>query len=201
VTRPILVLVLLGGYVAVAFVLRTYLQYRRTGSSGFRGISGPVFSAGWFGGVLFVLALAGSVAAPVLAMRSLDPPVIASNWVLDLAGAIAFGGGTLFLLWSQGAMGASWRIGVDASEVTGLVTGGPFAVVRNPIFTGMMASAAGIAMLLPNRTAIVAFAVLITAIELQVRFVEEPYLERTHGDAYRRYCASVGRFLPGLGRG
>ncbi|HLS74191.1 MAG TPA: hypothetical protein VK046_10500 [Actinomycetaceae bacterium] len=36
--------------------------------------------------------------------------------------------------------------------------------------------------------------------EIQVRLVEEPYLLRTHGPAYARYTARVGRFLPGLGR-
>jgi protein-S-isoprenylcysteine O-methyltransferase Ste14 len=43
-------------------------------------------------------------------------------------------------------------------------------------------------------------AAFLTAMEIQVRFVEEPYLERVHGDAYRRYAARTGRFLPGIGR-
>jgi protein-S-isoprenylcysteine O-methyltransferase Ste14 len=34
-----------------------------------------------------------------------------------------------------------------------------------------------------------------------VRQVEEPYLVRTHGEAYRSWAAGVGRFLPGIGRG
>jgi hypothetical protein len=34
-----------------------------------------------------------------------------------------------------------------------------------------------------------------------VRCVEEPYLIRVHGDAYRSYARAVGRFLPGIGRG
>ena len=38
------------------------------------------------------------------------------------------------------------------------------------------------------------------ALEIQVRLVEEPYLLRQHGDAYRNYAARVGRFVPGLGR-
>jgi protein-S-isoprenylcysteine O-methyltransferase Ste14 len=42
--------------------------------------------------------------------------------------------------------------------------------------------------------------VITLALELQVRAVEEPYLIRSHGDAYRAYAARVGRFLPGIGR-
>lgn len=199
VNRPVLVLGLLVVYFAVAFGLRTYLHWRRTGSTGFRGISGRPFSAAWLGGVLFVVALVGSVVAPLLALADVDGPVVASRW-LDVVGGVAFAGGTLFLLWSQGAMGSSWRIGVDANERTALVTQGPFAVVRNPIFSGLMLSAAGIAMLLPNATAIGSFVALVLAIELQVRAVEEPYLLRTHGDDYRSYAATVGRFVPGVGR-
>lgn len=39
----------------------------------------------------------------------------------------------------------------------------------------------------------------LVGLELQVRFVEEPYLLRTHA-TYASYASRVGRFLPGLGR-
>ncbi|MBB4934751.1 protein-S-isoprenylcysteine O-methyltransferase Ste14 [Lipingzhangella halophila] len=45
-----------------------------------------------------------------------------------------------------------------------------------------------------------ALAALIAAVQLQVRTIEEPYLLRTHGHAYRTYAVRTGRFLPGLGR-
>jgi protein-S-isoprenylcysteine O-methyltransferase Ste14 len=48
--------------------------------------------------------------------------------------------------------------------------------------------------------ALAGLAALWLALEIQVRLVEEPYLLRTHGDAYREYAARVGRFVPGLGR-
>lgn len=46
----------------------------------------------------------------------------------------------------------------------------------------------------------IGLATLVTAIQLQVRVVEEPYLLRTHGKQYRHYGAQVGRFLPGIGQ-
>jgi protein-S-isoprenylcysteine O-methyltransferase Ste14 len=199
-TRPILVLTLLAIYLAVAFGLRSYLQYRRTGSSGFRGISGPPLSVAWFGGVLFVIALVATVAAPLLAWRGIDPALSSPTVLRDAFGGVAFTAGTLFLLWSQGAMGRSWRIGVDHDEVTGLVTSGPFSWVRNPIFSGMLASGVGLVLLLPTVTSACAYTLLVVAIELQVRFVEEPYLLSVHGDSYRTYARRVGRFLPRIGR-
>jgi len=72
--------------------------------------------------------------------------------------------------------------------------------VRNPIFTFLVTALAALALLVPNALAIAALATLVAATEIQVRAVEEPYLERTHGDAYRRYRARTGRFVPGVGR-
>ena len=51
----------------------------------------------------------------------------------------------------------------------------------------------------PNPVALIGFVLLLATIELQVRVVEEPYLAAVHGDSYRDYTASVGRFVPGLG--
>jgi protein-S-isoprenylcysteine O-methyltransferase Ste14 len=58
----------------------------------------------------------------------------------------------------------------------------------------------GLALVVPNIVSLIAVAALLTALEIQVRLVEEPYLARTHGDDYRRYAAATGRFLPGIGR-
>ena len=55
-------------------------------------------------------------------------------------------------------------------------------------------------LLVPNVVALIGLATLVTAIELQTRVVEEPYLLRTHGDAYAQYARSVGRFIPRVGR-
>ena len=47
--------------------------------------------------------------------------------------------------------------------------------------------------------AAIGLAAAIAGIELEVRFVEEPYLLSAHGAAYA-YTARVGRFPPGVGR-
>lgn len=97
-------------------------------------------------------------------------------------------------------MGESWRIGIDPSETTALVDTGVFGLVRNPIFTAMLGFAGGVTLIIPNAVAIVAFALLLVTIELQVRAVEEPHLTRVHGARYRAYLATTGRFVPGVDR-
>jgi len=54
--------------------------------------------------------------------------------------------------------------------------------------------------MVPNLLAALMLAAVVTAQQIQVRLVEEPYLRRVHGDAYRRYATRTGRFLPWIGR-
>lgn len=63
-----LALILYVVYLALAFGLRTVIQLRRTGSTGFHGIGGKPGSAEWLAGVGFVLALVFGASAPVLAL-------------------------------------------------------------------------------------------------------------------------------------
>lgn len=188
-------------YFALAFGLRTLLQLRRTGSSGFHGVSGRVGSAEWIGGVSFAVAIVLGVAGPVLQATGTLTPVSAldSVWLrlVGIALALVGIGATLA---AQLAMGASWRIGVDESERTELVTHGPFAIVRNPIFAAMLPTSLGLTLLAPTWPALLGFAVLLLALELQTRAVEEPYLLRVHGPDYAGYAGRVGRFFPGVGR-
>ena len=196
-----LALVLYAVYLALAFGLRTVMQLRRTGSTGFHGVGGRPGSAEWLAGVGFVVALVLGVAAPVLALVDVVEPIEAldAGWV-NVTGAVIAILGIAATLYAQVAMGTSWRVGVDPAERTELVTTGPFAVVRNPIFAAMIPTALGLVLLVPSWVAIVGLVGLIVALELQVRVVEEPYLRRAQGHAYVEYASRVGRFFPGIGR-
>jgi protein-S-isoprenylcysteine O-methyltransferase Ste14 len=191
-------LVLYTVALVVLFGVRSWLQHRRTGSAGFHGISGTPAQAGWWGGVLFVVAMVAGLAGPLLAVAGAVPAqapaaVQTLGLVLALAGFAA-------TLAGQTGMGASWRIGVDPDERTELVTGGVFAHVRNPIFTAMVAAQAGVALMVPTWVTLLALVALVVAVQLQVRSIEEPHLLRVHGSAYAAYVARTGRFLPGIAR-
>lgn len=188
-------------YLMAAFGVRSWVQYRRTGSTGVRGVSGRPGSVEWWGGALFVLAVLFGLAGPLLQLvdvvRPVGPLDITAVRVGGLVLAVA---GMVATLVAQQTMGASWRVGVDRRETTSLVTGGVFGLVRNPIFTAMITAAVGLAAMAPNPVGLIGLVALVVAIEMQVRAVEEPYLLRVHGRAYRAYSARAGRFLPRLGR-
>jgi protein-S-isoprenylcysteine O-methyltransferase Ste14 len=188
----------LFGIVAVG--VRVLLHLRRTGTTGVRGVSGRPGSTEWFAGVSFVVATVLGAAAPVLALAGVVEPIAAlDGGAAHVIGAALFAIGLAVLVWAQAAMGRSWRIGVDESESTALVTGGPFEVVRNPIFTTMIVMWIGLTLLVPSVVSLVSLALLVGGLELHTRLVEEPYLLRTHGEVYAAYAGRVGRFVPGVG--
>jgi protein-S-isoprenylcysteine O-methyltransferase Ste14 len=191
-------LVLYTVALVVVFGLRSWVQHRRTGSAGFRGFSGTPADAGWWGGVLFIAAILLGLAGPLLAVTGVvvaDPPVAVQvcGLVLALAGFAA-------TLAGQVGMGSSWRVGVDPGERTTLVTTGVFGLIRNPVFSAMVAAQAGVVLMVPTWPSVLALVALVVAVELQVRAIEEPYLRAMHGSAYAGYAARAGRFVPGLGR-
>ena len=193
-------LVLFAVFAVLGFGWRMWLQHRHTGSTGFVGASGQIGSLEWIAGVGFPITLLVAVAAPILQRANVIEPLgaLGAVWI-RVTGMVLAAAGIAATVYAQLQMGDAWRIGVDERETTALVRAGVFGRVRNPIYTAMFIFTLGIALLTPNLVAFAAFILLVATIELQVRRVEEPYLLRTHGDAYREYTATVGRFIPGVG--
>ncbi|MGH3992283.1 MAG: methyltransferase family protein, partial [Pseudonocardiaceae bacterium] len=181
---PGLALALWAVYGALAFAGRVLLQLIRTGSTGVAGLSGSPGSIEWTAGALFLGALVLAVAAPILDLNDVVDAIGSLDTAgFHVAGIVLFALGLIGTLAAQLAMGRSWRIGVDEEERTDLVTGGPFTVVRNPIYSAMLPTVAGLTLLVPSVVALAGFALLVIALEIQVRVVEEPHLLRAHGDA------------------
>jgi protein-S-isoprenylcysteine O-methyltransferase Ste14 len=196
--RSMIALALLALWVILAFFIRVMVHRARTGSPGINLISPDARPVELIAGLLFIGAL---VAAPVSAVLHAVLPGalrLPAGWTAPLGIAVMCTGIYATVV-SQRAMGKSWRIGVDPTERTDLVTSGVFGHVRNPIYSAMLLTAVGLLLLVPNLVTVGMLILSVTAVELQVRAVEEPYLARLHGDAYLDYCRSVGRFIPGVG--
>ena len=195
-SRGLAAVLLEAVFFALAFGARSWIQWRRTGSTGFirphRG-DPPAERAG---AVLFIVALLLLMAGPITDLAGMSRIAVLDSRVAAVVGLVLAVLGIVLTLAAQLAMGDSWRIGVDNAERTALVTGGVFRLVRNPIFSAMAVAAVGLALLVPTVVSVAAVVVLVVALEIQVRLVEEPYLRSVHGAAYDRYVATAGRFVP-----
>ncbi len=200
-STAVLALILYAVYLGLVVGVRVLIQVRRTGSTGVHGLGGRPGSTEWIAGVGFTVALLIGAAAPLLVLLGVVEPIAELDTEAIQIGGLGLAAvGIAMTFYAQLAMGASWRVGVDQGERTALVTSGPFALVRNPIFSAVFPTALGIALLVPSWIAFAGLAVLVLALELQVRIVEEPYLLEAHPGVYAAYAAHVGRFVPGIGR-
>ncbi len=129
-------------------------------------------------------------------------PVALGVWptpaVLPLLGVILAAGGIAFVAVAERQMGASYRFGIDDGP-TDLVRHGLFAVVRNPIYTGILAILGGLAFIAPCMWTVLLWPAAAIGFARQAR-LEERQLLVMHGDTYREYAARVGRFVPEIGR-
>jgi protein-S-isoprenylcysteine O-methyltransferase Ste14 len=117
---------------------------------------------------------------------------------LRYAGIGVAAGGVALVSAAQNQMWHSWRMGI-VPERTELVTTGLFSVVRNPIFSGMLATLIGLAGMAPCAWTVAGFVIVAGLLSCEAR-MEEAHLAALHGEPYRRYAARIGRFIPGVGR-
>ncbi len=76
-----------------------------------------------------------------------------------------------------------------------LVMRGPYAISRNPMYLGVSAVYAGLALALANPWALVLLVPVLIVMDRLVIAREEPYLEARFGQPYRDYRARVRRWL------
>jgi protein-S-isoprenylcysteine O-methyltransferase Ste14 len=195
----ILDLVLIGVWVVLVSFVRGAIQYRRTGSSPLRLRDRPG-SSQWWARLVSTVGVVLAIVAPLAELAGLQPFAPLDEPLVRWSGVVLVGLGIAITIGSQVAMGRSWRADVDPDARTELVTSGPFRLVRNPVFTGSAITVVGLAFVVPNVVSLLMLVAFLTGLEIQVRLVEEPYLLRVHGDAYRAYAARTGRFVPAIGR-
>jgi len=100
----------------------------------------------------------------------------------------------IWVITAQLQMKNSWRIGIDNTMKTDLITRGLFRFSRNPIFLGMTISLLGFFLVFPT---VIAFSFLLMGsilMQIQIR-LEEEYLIKEHGEIYLTYKKKVNRML------
>ena len=103
--------------------------------------------------------------------------------------------------WAVGYSGVTTR--GDHVEAPHLVTAGPYAHVRNPLYVGNFVTAAGFALAFTGKNSFAARVALIAASLGTMAAVysviiphEEQFLRREFGEAFDRYCENVPPLVP-----
>jgi protein-S-isoprenylcysteine O-methyltransferase Ste14 len=134
------------------------------------------------------------VGASTATLDPLSPLALgeAAAVALLMAGAVAV------FAWASRTMGRNWSIVARTRSDHELVTAGPFAYVRHPIYAAMVLLLVALAIALGNELRLIA-ALPLYALGTWLRIVEEEKLLRAaFGDRYDAYAARVKRFVPRL---
>jgi protein-S-isoprenylcysteine O-methyltransferase Ste14 len=151
-------------------------------------------------------ALTAAWAALAFGVRA-DRPLLPGGLVPTAAvagGVLAVAGG-LLAAWGRRALGSQFSPTFGVLDDHALVTGGPYAVTRHPIYTGLLALVAGGALLWNSSLTLALAAGLALSFRTHAA-VEERLFEGHFGEAYAAYRGRVPRLSPwprprGPGRG
>lgn len=132
------------------------------------------------------------VPAALLGLVTSDIPVDVGP--VRHVGPILFVAGIAFWLWAivELLVGASTPVGTPPDE---LVSSGPFAYSRNPMFLGVLVAAFGEGLFFSSAVGIGLTVVIWWLFDRIVVSWEERQNKRALGDAYERYCEQVPRWL------
>jgi protein-S-isoprenylcysteine O-methyltransferase Ste14 len=116
--------------------------------------------------------------------------------LIHMAAILVIFTGLALRAWGAGSAGGHTRSG--QIEAPRLATGGPFAYVRNPIYTGSMLIGLGMSMLMGDPKAFAFAACVFAFLFLAIVPAEEDFLVRQFGEEYLEYRQSVPRLIPRL---
>jgi protein-S-isoprenylcysteine O-methyltransferase Ste14 len=103
--------------------------------------------------------------------------------------------GLAFAVWARVHLGRNWSGIVTVKQGHELIRTGPYALVRHPIYTGIIAAVIGTAIV--SATVRAALGVAIIAVSLVVKSrVEERFMRETFGGQYARYREEVPALVP-----
>src|SRR3954452_21457921 len=182
----LLTFVIVGGYYRI--------QSQRSGERLDRTKEGwPLLLGVRLAGLLTAGSTLGCLAKPAWFAWASYPVPGTARWVgvAGLAGTVAW------LIWMFHTLGRNLTDTVVTRRDAHFVNHGPYRLVRNPMYTGILLLGMSLGLALGTWLLPVAASLMFTLLALRTR-KEEQYLIERFGDQYRSYMKRVGRFLPKL---
>lgn len=121
-------------------------------------------------------------------------PLHHSLLVLGAALTVA---GCLLAIWARVMLGANWSMNVTLKQQHALMTRGPYAFVRHPIYTGLLLAALGTAIVYGAAHCFLGVAVLFYGFWLKLH-TEEEFMLQQFGAQYVAYKEHVRALIPGV---
>lgn len=152
---------------------------------------------GWAFKIL-AIAILGYLVSIVLYMLDVSwvswSRLVMPSWLRWL-GAVGAASSVMLVAWTHRALGRQYSAELAIQKDHVLVTTGPYARTRNPMYTGFIMLSLSMAMMASNLL-VLFFAVLVILPFPWIVREEERMLLETFGEEYREYMRRTGRFFP-----
>lgn len=118
-------------------------------------------------------------------------------WIL-IIGALLYFPGMSFMIWARMVLGKNYFVstgfGAQLFEDHQLVTNGPFAIVRHPMYAGLIVASVGALLIYMTWTTV--YFVLFAPLTLVRARREEQALAAEFGSQWQEYCRRVPMLIP-----
>lgn len=144
--------------------------------------------------LLFLVAIA------LLAFTSIPVPWLyfplwAQGLLAFWLGAAVLVAGLLFAVWAREHLGRNWSRSVTIKEGHELIRTGPYAVVRHPIYTGILAGFVGTGIAVAQVRGVIVLVLVSVALWLKLR-MEEEWMRAQFGQTYAAYAQETKALVP-----
>jgi protein-S-isoprenylcysteine O-methyltransferase Ste14 len=110
-------------------------------------------------------------------------------------GAAITAAGLLFSVWARIHLGQNWSQEVTLKQDHELITGGPYAFVRHPIYTGLLLAILGSAIARGEWRGLLALALIFVVLWRKLK-LEEEWMRARFGQEYETYVSRVRALVP-----
>ena len=142
-----------------------------------------------------VVAAFALVALPGLGIGFLGWRLLPDPFIAFLIGVAVEALGLGFAVWARIHLGQYWSGTIEIKSEHQLIRSGPYALVRHPIYSGIILAAFATAAQMGTAASLAGAALMTLGWYVKARF-EERFLARELGAAYEAYAARVPMLVP-----
>jgi protein-S-isoprenylcysteine O-methyltransferase Ste14 len=117
-----------------------------------------------------------------------------THWI-ELAGVVLTYAGVAIASWARFSLSDNWSARITVKVGHELIRSGPYAYVRHPIYSGILLSVTGTALLIGEWRGLLAIAMVTVAFTMKAKR-EEAYMTAEFRDGYTQYQQRTGFLLP-----
>lgn len=125
----------------------------------------------------------------------LDQQIIPASPAFEDLGLVLTTLGLLFAVWARIYLGGNWSGAVTLKQDHTLIRTGPYALVRHPIYTGILLAALGTVVSIGKLRCFLGFVLLGAVLRVKSR-LEERFMHEQFGPQYASYMRDVRALVP-----